>query len=171
MPCTELVSHSPAETQAFAQRIGERCQGGEILLLMGDLGAGKTCFVQGLAQGLGIDPATPVVSPTFVIHARYFGHLVLDHIDAYRLEGALDLVELGLEEIFASPGVTAIEWPERLAATHPERFICFTLTVETPQSRRIVMSPSADGQGDYERFAALFPASGQAPRAPSDSIS
>ena len=85
-----------------------------IIRLQGELGAGKTCFVQGLALGLGVEETVPVISPTFCIHARYAGRRELNHIDAYRLAGAPDHDRLGFEELFADAGITAVEWPSLL---------------------------------------------------------
>lgn len=113
MTCT---THSEEETAAVARELAAQLMPGDVLLLSGTLGAGKTAFVRGLASGLGIDPHE-VSSPTFTLMHEYRGgRLRLYHVDLYRLERtATD--ELGLEEMGASDGVLAIEWPERL--THP----------------------------------------------------
>ena len=109
----EFITHSVEETIALTKSIGEQLKGGEVLLLKGDLGAGKTVFAKGLAAGLGIDPAE-VTSPTFTLINVHEGRLRFYHIDLYRLEiGAHQA--LGLEEIFDDKNaVTAIEWAERL---------------------------------------------------------
>lgn len=108
-----FVSHSAQETFDLAERIGAQLKARTVLLLSGDLGAGKTVFAKGLAAGLGIDP-TEVTSPSFTLVNEYAGRLRLYHIDLYRLDtGACR--ELGLEEIFADEqAVTVIEWAERL---------------------------------------------------------
>ena len=112
---TTVVSHSPEQTRAIAASLGALCRGGEILLLRGDLGSGKTCFVQGLATSLGISPNQAVVSPTFTLHAEYPGRLILNHLDLYRLDAPEALEFLGVAEMLFDPGaVTAIEWPELL---------------------------------------------------------
>lgn len=109
-------SSSPEETRLIARALGSACRGGEVLLLFGDLGAGKTCFVQGLAIGLGIDPGTRVTSPTFTIHAEYSGRVVLNHLDLYRLEDPVSLEGLGVGDMLADSGaVAAVEWPEMVA--------------------------------------------------------
>jgi tRNA threonylcarbamoyladenosine biosynthesis protein TsaE len=109
------VSHSEAETAEAARRIAEGFGGGEVVLLTGELGAGKTAFVRGLARGLGSDP-DDVASPTFVLLTAYPGRLTLHHADLYRLRGDGDERELGLEELPGPHGVLAVEWAERLAA-------------------------------------------------------
>ena len=111
--CGTLITHSPDETLALARSIGKQLKGGEVFLLKGELGAGKTVFAKGLAAGLGIDPAD-VTSPTFTLVNPHEGRLRFFHIDLYRIEaGALQ--GLGLEEIFDDEkAVTVIEWGERL---------------------------------------------------------
>lgn len=107
---------SPAATRELGAALGALCRGGELILLRGDLGSGKTCFVQGLAAGLGIDPELRVTSPTFILHAEYPGKLYLNHLDLYRLEEAAALEGLGIEDMLMDSGaVTAVEWPELLA--------------------------------------------------------
>jgi ATPase, YjeE family len=107
------TTDSPDETRRMAELIGKRCAGGEIILLYGDLGSGKTCFTQGLAVGLGVPAETRVTSPTFTLHGEYPGRLVLNHLDLYRLEDPAALEGLGLDEMFADKGaVTVVEWPE-----------------------------------------------------------
>lgn len=108
------LTRSEDETEALAERVAAALRGGEVLLLSGELGAGKTAFVRGLARGLGADPLE-VASPTFVLLTSYEGRLRLHHADLYRLAGPGDEGELGLEELPGPDGVLAIEWAERLA--------------------------------------------------------
>lgn len=106
-------SNSEAETRAIGARLAAQLQPGAVLLLSGDLGAGKTAFTKGLAEGLGIDPGE-VTSPTFtLVHEYRQGRLPLVHVDLYRLDKA-DLDELGMDSDLAERGVLAIEWAERL---------------------------------------------------------
>lgn len=109
----EFTTHSPEETLALGRRIGEQLRGGEIFLLRGDLGAGKTVFAKGLAAGLGIQP-DDVTSPSFTLVNAYEGRSRFYHVDLYRLDfGSQE--NLGLAEILDDGnGVTAIEWAERL---------------------------------------------------------
>ena len=109
----KLVSHSEEETTAVARELAARLTAGTVLLLSGDLGAGKTAFVRGLAQGLGVDPEE-VSSPTFtLVHEYRGGRLTLFHADLYRLERA-DTEDLGLQDADVAAGILAVEWPERL---------------------------------------------------------
>jgi tRNA threonylcarbamoyladenosine biosynthesis protein TsaE len=113
-----FTSNSEAETRAVAARLSSELQPGAVLLLSGDLGTGKTAFVRGLAEGLGIDP-DEVTSPTFtLVHEYRGGRLPLIHVDLYRLDRA-DLDEIGLDEDLAATGVVAVEWAERLVRSIP----------------------------------------------------
>ena len=108
------VTHSEDETAAMARELAPTLEAGDVLLLSGNLGAGKTAFVRGLADGLGIDPGE-VSSPTFtLIHEYRGGRLTLYHADLYRLQRAAT-EDLGLEELGVADGVLAIEWPDRLS--------------------------------------------------------
>jgi tRNA threonylcarbamoyladenosine biosynthesis protein TsaE len=109
----ELITHSEEETVAAGRAQASRLDAGSVVLLSGDLGAGKTAFVRGLAQGLGLDPGA-VSSPTFTLVQEYRGgRLPLFHADLYRLDDPREVEELGLDEI-AAGGVLAIEWAEKL---------------------------------------------------------
>ena len=116
MTARTITTRAEDETILEAARLAAALRPGALLLLSGELGAGKTAFVRGLAQGLGIDPSD-VTSPTFtLVHEYRGGRLPLVHIDLYRLERA-ELDEIGLDDDLAARGVVAIEWPERLART------------------------------------------------------
>jgi tRNA threonylcarbamoyladenosine biosynthesis protein TsaE len=108
-----ITTHSEAETTGAGKALAASLQPGAIVLLSGDLGAGKTAFVRGMAEGLGIDPAE-VTSPTFTLVQEYrSGQLPLYHVDLYRLQ-PVEVDDLGLDEMTLQGGVTAIEWPDRL---------------------------------------------------------
>jgi len=122
-----LTTGSPQETLEVAESLGRRLRasaasGGVTLALEGDLGAGKTLFVRGLARGLGLDPRTAVVSPTFVLAQRFQlpGAITLHHVDAYRLGGESELEAAGLEDICGSGRVTCVEWAGRVAGALPK---------------------------------------------------
>ncbi|MEO0055164.1 MAG: hypothetical protein RLZZ50_1111 [Verrucomicrobiota bacterium] len=109
-----IVTASAAETQAFAARLAAELPPGTVLALHGDLGAGKTTFVQGLARGLGIQES--VTSPTFAILALHRGAgKTLVHVDAYRIEGGRALEDLMIEDFLVAPWWVAVEWPSKVA--------------------------------------------------------
>lgn len=112
------TSNSEDETRAIAATLATTLQPGDVLLLAGDLGAGKTAFVRGLAAGLGLD-SDEVTSPTFtLVHEYRGGRLPLIHVDLYRLDRA-ELDEIGLDQDLGAAGIIAIEWPERLTRSMP----------------------------------------------------
>ena len=108
----ERVTRSAAETEALGEAMAATLAPGDLLLLAGELGAGKTTFVRGLARGLGSTAA--VQSPTFTLVRVYPGRVQLAHVDLYRVESSAELAELGLEELLEE-GVVAVEWGDRLA--------------------------------------------------------
>ena len=113
MASPEIVTtHSEQETFALGQNVAQTLSAGTFVLLHGDLGAGKTAFVRGMAAGLGANP-DEVSSPTFVLIQHYKGRTPLVHVDLYRLESGAAVDDLGLEEL-ASGAVVAVEWAERL---------------------------------------------------------
>jgi len=107
----EQVTASPAETERAGMVLGERLRPGDVVLLTGELGAGKTTFVRGVAQGTG--SRAPVASPTFQLVRVYPGRVQLAHVDLYRIENTSELRELGLEEL-AEQGAVVVEWGDRL---------------------------------------------------------
>ncbi|HZI32372.1 MAG TPA: tRNA (adenosine(37)-N6)-threonylcarbamoyltransferase complex ATPase subunit type 1 TsaE [Candidatus Binatia bacterium] len=110
----EVISHSPLETEALGERFGRAARRGWVIALSGDLGAGKTQFVKGVARGLGA--TSRVHSPTFTLVNEYGGgRLTLFHLDLYRLETPEQILGAGIEEFLAPDGVAVIEWAERLA--------------------------------------------------------
>jgi tRNA threonylcarbamoyladenosine biosynthesis protein TsaE len=110
-----FISHSPADTEAFGERFGRAAQRGLVIALTGDLGAGKTRFVRGVARGLNI--AGRVHSPTFTLVNEYGGgRLKLFHLDLYRLETPEQILSAGIEEYLSPDGVSVVEWAERLEA-------------------------------------------------------
>lgn len=123
-----LRSDDPVQTEALGAALGRLLLGGEVVALSGELGAGKTCFVRGLATGLGID-AGEISSPTFVICAMHRGtRLDLAHLDAWRLRSAEDLESIGFDELRSRTDlVCAVEWPERLGAALPASAIRVTI--------------------------------------------
>jgi len=115
-----FISHSPADTEAFGEQFGRAAQRGLVIALAGDLGAGKTQFVRGVARGLGC--AGRVHSPTFTLVNEYGGgRLKCFHLDLYRLETPEQIFSAGIEEYLTPDGVSVIEWAERLKVASGER--------------------------------------------------
>ena len=131
------ITQSEEETAMVARGLAGTLDAGDVLLLSGELGAGKTAFVRGLAEGLGIADGE-VSSPTFtLVHEYRGGRLTLYHVDLYRLERAAT-DDLGLDEMGVADGVLAIEWPERLA--HPLDGIAVTIEIVDESTRRIAIA-------------------------------
>ena len=135
-PIRSLVTGSEADTEAAGAELAAAFRGGEVVLLSGELGAGKTTFVRGLARGLGADPDA-VASPTFVLLTSYPGRLTLHHADLYRLAGNGDELELGLEELPGPRGVLAVEWAERLSRPPWETAVRVELEHAGGDTRRV----------------------------------
>ncbi len=160
----EFSSSSPEDTRALAERLGALCRGGETILLFGDLGAGKTCFVQGLAAGLLVPESLRVTSPTFTLHAEYPGRLVLNHLDLYRLDDPASAENIGVGDMLADrAAVTAIEWPEMLAdGVGPERLeIRLQIPRENAGERERLLRAAAFGRSHARLLEALSPAEGR----------
>jgi tRNA threonylcarbamoyladenosine biosynthesis protein TsaE len=141
-----VVAASPEETQAAGERLGRALRGGEVVALTGALGAGKTCFVQGLVRGLGV--AARATSPTFVLVNEYRGRVPVHHVDAYRTEHPEELVDVGLLDLFAGPGVTVIEWADRIEPLLPPDAIHVHIEGVGDEPRRITIDrpdPAAPG--------------------------
>lgn len=128
---------SEEETVEFGRSLASQLPPGAILALSGDLGSGKTTFVKGLAQGLGID--APIQSPTFVYFHHYIGTIPLFHFDLYRMKGADDFLGLGFEEYFDAGGLCAIEWSERIESLLPEKTYRISFSHD-PLGRKVSLS-------------------------------
>lgn len=116
-----LTATTRVQTRRLARALGRVIPAGTVIGLEGDLGAGKTFFVEAMARGLGVPRDVPVCSPTFtLVHILPGGRLPLVHVDLYRLESGADIDELGLDEWLPGPGVTAIEWWSRMPAPRPD---------------------------------------------------
>lgn len=134
----KIITESPDETKAFAADLAKELKPGAVLALHGDLGGGKTCFVQGLAEALEVKEI--VNSPTFTIINEYRGRLRLHHVDLYRLKSETEALTLGLDELLEGDGITAIEWPEKISSILPKDtiHIYFELVdIDQPNRRRI----------------------------------
>jgi tRNA threonylcarbamoyladenosine biosynthesis protein TsaE len=108
---------SADETRALAARLAQHLQAGDVVVLVGDLGSGKTTFAQGVARGLGVEG--PVTSPSFTLVQQYEGRLPVAHVDVYRLDRIQELHDLGFEELVDGAGVTLVEWGDAVAQAMP----------------------------------------------------
>ena len=134
------VATSPAAMQTLARRLGEALPPEAILALRGDLGVGKTTFVQGLAEAFGIHER--VTSPTFTLYNVHRGRRTLVHLDAYRLESPDQVEDLLLEDFLVAPYCLAVEWPERIAGWLPPETRCLDLRIEGPGRHRVQLLPA-----------------------------
>jgi tRNA threonylcarbamoyladenosine biosynthesis protein TsaE len=146
----DCISHSSAQTQRLGMRLGDLLQGGELILLDGQLGTGKTTFTQGLAQGLGI--TENINSPTFILLKEYAGQPQpgipmgavshrrpdLYHFDLYRLDNPDEIVDLGFEDYFFSDGVSVIEWAEKAGSFWPEEHLNIRLKIMSETKRGLL---------------------------------
>ncbi|MFQ5515394.1 MAG: tRNA (adenosine(37)-N6)-threonylcarbamoyltransferase complex ATPase subunit type 1 TsaE [Myxococcota bacterium] len=137
------------QTRGVGEQIGRELRGGDVVALSGELGAGKTCFTQGLARGLGVDSRIPITSPSFTLVGEYPGRLALRHADFYRVESYARLEDAGFEELLAPDGVLVVEWAERFPEALPPDRIELRLEVIGAEERRITLM--ARGERARER--------------------
>ena len=140
MSYLELISHSPEETQKLGKRLGQLALPGDVFLLAGELGAGKTCLTQGIAWGLNINEYT--LSPTFVIMRELYGRLPLYHIDLYRLERIEESLDLGLDDYLYGRGVCVIEWAEKALSILPTEHLLIKISYLVDTERSFQIKPS-----------------------------
>lgn len=137
----DLVLPSRYETESFGHAVGRMLRGGDVLALIGELGAGKTALVRGIAAGLGA-PETAVSSPTFMLVHQYGGRLPLIHIDFYRLRSSGEAESIGLSDCFTDETVVAIEWADRFPRLLPEDRLEVTFAHRTRTTRRVRVEAS-----------------------------
>ncbi len=147
----DLVSHSPEETQRIGVCLGRLAQAGDVFLLVGELGAGKTCLTQGIAWGLDIKDYA--LSPSFVIMRELYGRLPLYHIDLFRLERLAEIEDLGLDEYLYGSGVCVVEWAEKGLELLPPEHLLIELDFRDDTQRGCHLKPS--GQRYQELLASL----------------
>ena len=133
----QITTHSVTETQQVGQTLGAGIHQAIIIALTGDLGSGKTAFVQGLAKGLDVSEKYYITSPTFTLINEYPGRHPLFHVDLYRIENVPELEEIGLDEILQAEAVIAIEWAERLLAETLSSHLELRFRMISENTRRI----------------------------------
>jgi tRNA threonylcarbamoyladenosine biosynthesis protein TsaE len=138
----KLVTHSAEQTQKVGISIGKLAEPGDIFLLIGDLGAGKTCLTQGIAYGLDIQEYT--LSPSFVIMRELHGRLPLYHMDFYRLENIAEISDLGLDDYLFGEGVCVIEWANKGLTVLPEDHLLIGIDYMAENERSFVIEPRGE---------------------------
>ncbi len=149
------LSHGPAETRRLGERLARHLRPGDVLLLEGELGAGKTCFAQGVGHGLKV--AEAVKSSSFVLVNEYSGRLKVYHADLFRLDDPREVADLALEET-SRDGLLLIEWPDRAWAEMPEERLLLTFAIVDGRSRRITLRPEGVRYVELLHESGLVPA-------------
>ena len=134
----DLVTQGPDQTRDAAAALAELLAPGDVVNLTGELGAGKTAFVQGAARALGVDG--PVVSPTFVLVREYRGQMPIYHVDVYRLDRLQEVHDLGFEDLLDPAGVVFVEWGDAVEALLPDNHLRVELGTEGEDTRRLRVS-------------------------------
>jgi tRNA threonylcarbamoyladenosine biosynthesis protein TsaE len=145
----QVLSSSSRKTQLLGYQLGKQAQAGDIYLLTGNLGAGKTCLTQGIARGLDIEKYAH--SPSFILMREYHGRLSLYHMDLYRLDNVDEIMDLGLDDYIEGNGLCVIEWADRGIAVLPQNHLMIKLEYISQRQRKIMLEPHGDR---YEKLAA-----------------
>jgi len=140
MGAWSVISHSQRQTKSCGKKLAPLLEGGDIIGLRGELGAGKTCLVRGVAEGLGVGEKAWIRSPTFTLINEYHGRLPVYHIDLYRVSGHAEQEGLNLSEYLYGDGVCLVEWFEYLPADETEEFLEVNLTHAGAARRRLTFS-------------------------------
>lgn len=150
----DFISHSEAQTRRLGARLASFLQLGDVMALIGDLGSGKTRWIQGVCQGLGV--TDPVISPTFTLVNEYQGRCPVYHIDLYRLADVAETITFGLEDYIYGSGISLIEWADRVKKLLPADHLAVELYHLEETKRRVVLRPHG------QRFKTLLEAYKQA---------
>ena len=141
MKCLVALSQSPTQTMGWGKRLGRVLRGGEVLGLCGELGSGKTCFVRGLAEGLGVAKESWVRSPSFTLINEYEGRVPLIHVDLFRVAAGQEMKELNLEEyFFDNEVVSVVEWFDRLPGEEVDEYLTITFEHRGKSRRRLTFT-------------------------------
>ncbi len=151
----EVTGRVPEETRAVGAAVAELLVPGDVVSLTGDLGAGKTTFVQGAGRGLGVEE--PVVSPTFVLVREYRGQVPVYHVDVYRLDRLQEVLDLGFEDLLDPAGVVFVEWGDAIDTLLPDSYLEVRLTIDSDDARSIAFTGrGARWAGRWERLEGLL---------------
>jgi len=135
----DFISHSEAQTRRLGMRLAAWLNPGDVLAIIGDLGSGKTRWVQGVCQGLGV--TDPVISPTFTLINEYQGRWAVYHIDLYRLTDVIETMTFGLDDYLYGSGICLIEWADRVKELLPPDHLTIELYYLEETKRRVVLRP------------------------------
>ncbi|MCX5995652.1 MAG: tRNA (adenosine(37)-N6)-threonylcarbamoyltransferase complex ATPase subunit type 1 TsaE [Chloroflexi bacterium] len=139
MKSLEIVSNSAEQTRKIGLKLGKLAASGDVIFLVGPLGAGKTCLTQGIARGLGINEYT--ASPSFVLVREHRGKLPLYHIDLYRLDRIEEVAQLGLDDYLYGNGVCVVEWADKGLSVLPEEHLLIEMQIVSPMKRKLSFMP------------------------------
>jgi tRNA threonylcarbamoyladenosine biosynthesis protein TsaE len=153
MASWNVLTRSPRQTMSWGSRLGRLLKGGEIIALIGELGAGKTCFVRGVTRGLEVGKGAWIRSPSFTLINEYHGRLPVYHIDLYRVEGRAQLEGLNLREYLYSDGVSLIEWFEHLPADEVDEFLEVRIAYVDSASRELTFTSHGER---YEKIIEIL---------------
>jgi tRNA threonylcarbamoyladenosine biosynthesis protein TsaE len=137
-----ITSRSPEETQRVGRELGKLARPGDVILLVGNLGAGKTCLTQGIAWGL--DVSGYARSPSFVLMNEYKGKLPMYHIDLYRLENIAEIADLGLDDYMYGQGMCVVEWADRAPSLLPPQHLMIKISLLGDTERKLELTPRGE---------------------------
>ncbi|MFH1484710.1 MAG: tRNA (adenosine(37)-N6)-threonylcarbamoyltransferase complex ATPase subunit type 1 TsaE [Chloroflexota bacterium] len=139
MTLLEIVSRGARQTQELGEHIGKLARPGDVVLLVGGLGSGKTCLTQGIARGLGVSQYTS--SPSFVLVREYSGRLPMYHVDLYRLTKLVEVADLGLDDYFLGKGLSVVEWADRALELLPQEHMLVNMSYMSQMRRKLRFEP------------------------------
>jgi tRNA threonylcarbamoyladenosine biosynthesis protein TsaE len=144
-----LISGNPEETFLIGMTIGENLDVSDVVALVGELGTGKTCLTQGIAQGIGVPEGNRITSPSFTLINEYQGRMILYHFDLYRLTGIRDIEDMGYEDYLFGEGVSVIEWADKIKDFLPDQTLFISFKYLDENKRKILIS------GDKRKVAKI----------------
>ena len=153
-PTLDVISRAPDETRKVGAALAELLSPGDVVSLTGDLGAGKTAFVQGAARALGVQE--PVTSPTFVLVRQYRGDVPVHHVDVYRLDRVQEVLDLGFEDLLDPSGVVFVEWGDAIDALLPDDHLRVELTTDNDARRLSFAGRGSRWAARWERLEGVL---------------